>query len=62
MAVCTVRGELLSDVIGIGGGIIVIGVTTSAGVGRICIVTLVTIVARHGGMRTHNRIEGVIQR
>ena len=54
--------ELLSDVVWIGGGVVIISMTTGTGVGRVCIVTLVTIVARHGGMRTHNRIEGVIQR
>ena len=41
MAVCTVRGELLSDVIGIGGGVIVIGVTTRTGVGCIVVVAVV---------------------
>ena len=49
--------ELLSDVVWIGGGVIIVGMATGTGVGRVCIVTLVTIVARHGGMRTHNRIE-----
>ena len=54
--------ELLSDVVGVGGGVIIVGMATCTGCGRICIVTLVTIVARHGCMRPHNRIEGVIQR
>jgi hypothetical protein len=62
VAFCTVRGELLSDVVGIRGGVIIIGMATGTGCGRICVVTLVTIVAGHGGVRTHNRIEGVIQR
>ena len=54
--------ELLSDVVGIRGGVIIIGMAAGTGCGRVCVVTLVTIVARHGGMRTHNRIKGVIQR
>ncbi len=54
--------ELLSDVVWICGGVVIVGMATGTGVGRVCIVTLVTIVARYGGVRTHNRIEGVIQR
>ena len=54
--------ELLSDVVGIRGGVVIVGMATGTGCGRVCVVTLVTIVARYGGVRTHNRIEGVIQR
>jgi hypothetical protein len=62
MAVSAGCRELLSDVVGIRGGVIIVGMATGTGCGRICVVTLVTIVAGHGGVRTHNRIEGVIQR
>ena len=54
--------ELLSDVVWICGGVKIVGMATGTGCGRVCVVTLVTIVAGHGGVRTHNRIEGVIQR
>ena len=49
--------ELLSDVVGVGGGVIIVGMATGTGCGRVCIVTLVAIVARYGGMRAHNRIK-----
>ena len=57
VAVCASCRELLSDVIGIRGGIVIVGMATGTGIGRVCIVTLVTIVARYGGMRAHNRIK-----
>jgi hypothetical protein len=62
MAVSASCRELLSDVVGICGGVVIVGMATGTGCGRVCVVTLVTIVARYGGVRTHNRIEGVIQR
>jgi hypothetical protein len=62
MAVSTSCRELLSDVVGIRSGVVIVCMTTGTGVGRVCIVTLMTVVARHGGMRAHNRIKGVIQR
>ncbi len=62
VAVSASRRELLSDVVWIRGGVVIVGMATGTGIGRVCIVPLVTIVARYGGMRAHNRIEGVIQR
>ena len=57
MTCFTGGGQIESQVTRISAVCIIIGMATGAGVGRVCIVTLVTIVARHGGMRTHNRIE-----
>ena len=41
MAFCTVRGELLSYVVWIRGGVIVIGMATGTGIGRIVIIAVV---------------------
>ena len=41
MAVCTVRGELLSDVVWIGGGVIIVGMATGTGIGRIVVIAVV---------------------
>ena len=62
VAVCTGSCKLLRYVIWISRCVVVIYVAACTGCRWIGIVTLVTIVARHGGMRAHNRIEGVIQR
>ena len=42
MAFCTVRGELLSDVVRIRGGIVVIGMATGTGVWCVVVITIVT--------------------
>ena len=57
----TGSGELLSDVVGVCGGVEVINVASCTCIGWIVIVALVAIVAAHTCMRAHNRVEGVIE-
>ena len=42
MAICTIHGELLRDVIRIGSLIVVVRMTTSTGIRRIVVITVVT--------------------
>lgn len=62
VAVSTCCRELLRCVIGVGGLIIVICVTTNACVGWIYIVTLMAVITTNTCVSTHNRIKRVVER
>jgi hypothetical protein len=62
MAIGTGGRELLRHVIWISCGIVIIGVTTSTRVGRIAVVTLMTIIATDIGVCSYYRIKRVVER